>query len=281
MKSTTNLLALSLASTLLMPSIGISAQKAPKKVAPEKKNIIFIIADDMRLDMAGFGGSKGSTPNLDAFKKESVEFANACTTTGLCSPSRAALFTGRYGHRTGIDDNLHLWHSRLMTLAPEHTTIYEWARDKSYFMGYYGKWHLGYITPDMRGVEEYGGNEAEKRLSKPKRPDFEGLQRYYDKTKSFEEKPEYYATSKVKYETSEPKSQVDQGIKFLEKVKDLDRPFFLTVSFHTPHPAYIVPVPWNKMYDYRKVELPVSIGGEKDKPEYQKTSCGHGWISGI
>ncbi len=81
-----------------LPALAIPAMAgaAPKQTEPKKKNVIFIITDDMRLDMTQYGGGKLQTPNLDALKAESVDFANACTTTGLSSPSRAALFTGRF-----------------------------------------------------------------------------------------------------------------------------------------------------------------------------------------
>lgn len=54
-----------------------------------------------------------------------------------------------------------------------------------------------------------------------------------------------------------------------EAVND-ERPFFLTVSFHYPHPPYRVPSPWNKMYDYRDVQLPPSYRKDMKKGlEYQ------------
>lgn len=261
------LLALSLA-----PTFFISNAKAAEKsqgCKSKKKNVILILVDDMRLDMAGYAGSIARTPNLDALRNESVEFASACTTTGLSSPSRAALFTGRYGNRTGLDDNLNLWHSHVVTLAKEHSTIYEWAHKKGYNTGYFGKWHVGFITPDMRGADQYEGTSSEQLQSKPARPDFKGLDRYYDVTKTFDEKPEYYSTLKIPYSKTEPKKQVDLGIKFLEKATNDKRPIFLTVSFHTPHPAYRVPEPWNKMYDYTKIGLPESYGENKKGLEFQ------------
>ena len=109
------LVALSLAPAFFTTSIQASNKADASK--QKKKNVILILLDDMRLDMAGYACSIAQTPNLDALRDESIEFASACTTTGLSSTSRAALFTGRYGHRTGLDDNLNLWHSRLMTLA--------------------------------------------------------------------------------------------------------------------------------------------------------------------
>ena len=175
------LIALSMTPAFMASSFATN-NKANKQ---KKKNVILILVDDMRLDMAGFAGGLAKTPNLDALCGESVEFSSACTTTGLSSPSRAALFTGLYGHRTGLDDNLHIWHSRLMTLKKEQTTIFEWAKKKDYNVGYFGKWHVGYITPADRGADEYEGTQTEQLTSKGDRPDFKAIERYYDKTKTF------------------------------------------------------------------------------------------------
>ena len=261
------MLALSLAPVFISSVFGTNSNTNVNK--HKKKNVILILVDDMRLDMAGYAGGLAKTPNLDALRDESVEFSTACTTTGLSSPSRAALFTGLYGNRTGLDDNLHIWHSRLMTLPKEQTTIYEWAKAKNYNVGYFGKWHVGYITPADRGADEYEGTFTEQLKDKASRPDFEAIERYYDNTKTFNEKPEYYQTQKITYEKTEAKKEFDNGIRFIEKSKNDSRPLFLTVSLHTPHPPYAVPAPWNKMYDYKKIELPVSYRNPKKGLEFQ------------
>lgn len=263
----------------LMSIPAITTYAAEKKVLdpkhPEKKNVILILTDDMRFDMLNYAGGKAKTSNLDELRNSGTDFSNACTVTGLSSPSRAALFTGRLAHRTGLNDNLHLWHCKDMTLPIEQSTIYEWAKDKNYNVGYFGKWHVGYVTPDVRGVDQYVGSANECLRVKPKRPSFEAIERYYDK-KVFKdkadspEKPDYYCTLKTTYEKSEPKKQVDLGIKFLNEAVNDERPFFLTVSFHYPHPPYRVPSPWNKMYDYRDVQLPPSYRKDMKKGlEYQ------------
>ncbi len=259
-------------SILTLPFSSIAA-KRPKDI-DAKKSVIFIIVDDMRLDMTNYGGGDLETPNLNMLKSESVNFANACTTTGLSSPSRAALYSGRMGHRTGLEDNLNLWHCENLTLSAEQSTLYEWANDKGYNIAHFGKWHVGHITPAMRGADQYIGSANEQVIKKMKRPDFTALDRYYPdengKVEEVEEKPEYYVTLDIPYEKTEAKKQVDLGVQFLrEWDQNDDRPLFLTLSFHTPHPSYKVPAPWNKMYDYRDIQLPESINEDKDDLEFQ------------
>ena len=119
------------------------------------KNVLLLLFDDLRYDVFSFRGSQVQTPNIDELASEAVYFENACTTTGLCSPSRAALFTGKWGHRTGLDDNILLNTSRLTGLDMDQSTILEWAREKDYFVGYFGKWHLGADGPIRRGVHRW------------------------------------------------------------------------------------------------------------------------------
>lgn len=261
-----------LAGASAISTLYAAENKADKnqKSFPEKRNVIFIITDDMRLDMAGFGGGKMRTPNLDKFAEESTCFSQACTTTGLSSPSRAALFTGRYGHRTGLADNLHLWHSPVATLPKDQPTIIEWAKKAGYNVGYVGKWHVGYVTPGDRGADMFVGRGGAALMKKPARPNFNVCKKYYEEGKTWEEKPQYFSTDKKRtYETSEPKHEVDNGIKFLRKASKDDRPFYLTVGFHTPHPSYKVPAPYAKMYDYKNVQLPASYKEHKKGLEYQ------------
>lgn len=242
--------------------------------AQQRPNVILITTDDLRADLPGFAGGEAVTPNLDKLRESSVYFANAMTTTGLCSPSRAALFTGRWGHRTGVDDNVRTWHSRNTGLASEHSTIMEWAEKEGYFTGYVGKWHLGGFGPSRRGVDvvesklrsatgQYGISKA--------RPDFERVKRYYDTEKTFEEKPSYYAVRGETYEDTPASRKVEKGTKFLTEASNRDEPFFLVFNFNAPHPPYRPPAEYAKMYDYRDVTLPRSLSDPyNDKPPYHK-----------
>jgi arylsulfatase A-like enzyme len=203
--------------------------------------------------------------------RESVHFSTACTTTGLCSPSRAAMLTGRLGHRTGLDDNCHVWHSRLMGLDHNQTTLLEWAREKDYLVGYFGKWHLGPDGPIRRGVHRFTREGFERGRTLPDKPDFERIKRYYDKDREFNEKPEYYATRKGSYADTPTKQKADDAIAFLNDAKGSELPFFLTASFNAPHPPYVAPKPYGTLYDHSKIKLPASLNESIErKPKYQR-----------
>src|SRR5690242_4209979 len=84
-----------------------SSAFAKKASAPLKKpsrpNIIVMICDDLGFGDLGCYGSKLSTPNLDRLAKEGVRCTNYTTPHPVCSPSRAALLTGKYPQRTGVN----------------------------------------------------------------------------------------------------------------------------------------------------------------------------------
>lgn len=113
----------------------------------DRPDVLMLIFDDMRFDTFTYRGGPVNTPNIDAIAAAGTRFDNAMTTTGLCSPSRAALFTGRWGHKTGLDDNVHLYHSRLSELKPSEGGLIRRAADAGYFVGFVGKWHLGAQGP--------------------------------------------------------------------------------------------------------------------------------------
>ena len=237
-----------------------------------RKNILLLYCEQFQHNVASFAGGPAKTENLEKFAAQSVNFSSACTTTGLCSPNRAALFTGRLGHRTGLDDNCHVWHSRLSELNPKQTTLIEWARSAGYFTGYYGKWHLGADGPIQRGVERYPeiGFERNRSGGKTQRPDFEAPKRYYDKSKSFPEKPGFYSTEDGSYETCQAATYARQGASFLKEAAGSERPFFLTLSFNAVHPPYHVVAPYNKMYDWRSIAPPSNLLDDfRGKPRYQ------------
>lgn len=199
-------------------------------------------------------------------------FRTACTTTGLCSPNRSALFTGKLGHRTGLDDNCNVWHSRLNELDLNQTTLIEWARRRGYFTGYYGKWHLGTDGPIRRGVQRYPANgfERSRMGGKTQRPDFEAPKRFYDKSRTFEEKPGFYLTEEGGYEKCQAAQFARNGIAFLREAAAQTQPFFLTLSFNAVHPPYHVPEPYNHMYDWRDIQLPANVHDNfRNKPRYQ------------
>ena len=242
--------------------------------AGERRNAILVYCEQFQHNVGTFAGGPALTPNLERFAAGAVTFRTACTTTGLCSPSRAALFTGRLGHRTGLDDNCNVWHSRLTRLDPGQETLIDWARRAGYFIGYFGKWHLGRDGPILRGAHRYPETGFDRVRSAPgkvdRKPDFGANRKFYGPGASFAEKPGFYTTAKGGYEQNEAARLAGHAREFLREAAGAGQPFFLTVSFNAVHPPYNVPAPYSTMYNPRSVELPASLRDDfANKPAYQ------------
>jgi N-acetylglucosamine-6-sulfatase len=103
----------------------------------KKRNIIFILIDDMRFDsMSCMGHPFLKTPSLDRLAHNGILFENAFVTTSLCSPSRASILSGQYAHVHGVLDN--------STPLPKGTTTFPIELQKAgYETAFVGKWHMG------------------------------------------------------------------------------------------------------------------------------------------
>ena len=85
--------------TLVLVRTTASAAESPRQ------NIIFIVTDDQaQWSLGAYGNREARTPNMDRLAREGARFLNAFTCTPVCSPSRAAMLTGRYGTQVGITD---------------------------------------------------------------------------------------------------------------------------------------------------------------------------------
>src|SRR5690242_21828117 len=84
--------------TATAAGLGSQLPGAPAKTP----NIVFILCDDLGYGDLGCYGSKLRTPNLDRLASEGVRFTEFCSADPVCSPSRAALMTGRYPTRVGV-----------------------------------------------------------------------------------------------------------------------------------------------------------------------------------
>ena len=127
-------------------------------IADRKLNLVLIVADDLGYADLGFHGVKDiPTPSLDALAAGGIRLTNGYVTGTWCSPSRAALMTGRYqqrfkenGHEPTPGNGLDL----------EETTLADRLRTASYQTGLVGNWRLGkdpQFHPPQRGFDEFFG----------------------------------------------------------------------------------------------------------------------------
>ncbi|MBS1810550.1 MAG: sulfatase-like hydrolase/transferase [Acidobacteria bacterium] len=129
--------------------------------AQRKPNIVILLADDMGYgDIGPYGVKDIRTPHLNRLAREGIKFTNFYANGPNCTPTRAALMTGRWQQRVGLE-----WATR-PTAGPQgelplsEPTIAKLLKEEGYATGMFGKWHLGYdITrgPIARGFDEFFG----------------------------------------------------------------------------------------------------------------------------
>ncbi len=198
----------------------------PKTSAQRQPNIIFIYADDLGYgDLSCFGAQAIKTPNLDRMAAEGLRLTNFYSVAPVCTPSRAALMTGRYAARMGIQQ-MHL--SNVLTfqdktgIPTDETLISEALKARGYATAAIGKWHLGTTAPYRptdRGFEYYFGIP----YSNDMQPSM-----LWRGTEIIEQP--------VKQETLTQR-YTQEAVSFIEKSKG--KPFFLYLPHNMPHiPLY-------------------------------------------
>jgi arylsulfatase A-like enzyme len=122
-------------------------------------NVVVVYCDDLGYgDLGCFGNMVIRTPNIDRMAREGMKFPEFYSASPVCSPSRAALLTGRIPQRMGING---VFFPRSFTGMPvEEFTTADLLKKRGYATGVVGKWHLGHrheFLPLQRGFDEYFG----------------------------------------------------------------------------------------------------------------------------
>ena len=184
-------------------------------------NIVFIYVDDLGYgDLGCFGATDIKTPNIDRLAIEGIKFTDFYSASSVCSPSRAALLTGRYPQRMGINN---VFFPESFTGMPQNEiTIAELFKQKGYSTGIVGKWHLGHrreFLPLQQGFDSYFGI--------PYSNDMQSVVYMRDN-----EVVNFYVDQK-----NTTKVYTLEALGFIEKNKKT--PFFLYLSHNMPHvPIY-------------------------------------------
>lgn len=197
----------------------VSCQEREPETPPP--NIIHIFADDLGYgDLGCFGATDIKTPNIDRIAAEGIKFTSFYSASHVCSPSRAALMTGRLPQRMGIN---HVFFPESYTGMPtEEITIAEMLKEQGYATGMVGKWHLGHrqqFLPLQQGFDSYFGI--------PYSNDMESV--VYLRGNDVEEfhVDQHYTT----------KTYTEEAVDFIDKNKN--NQFFLYLAHNMPHvPIY-------------------------------------------
>ena len=236
------------ASTLFMQQAQ-AADEPKQQATPERPNIIFILADDMGYgDLACYGNQYIQTPNIDRLAATGTSFTQAYAGSGISSPSRCSLMTGKNSGHSRIRDNQCYAGGmtglkinprgdttivRRANLLPEDVTLGTVVGKAGYKTCLVNKWHLdGYdpqAAPNHRGFDEfYGWTIATVHSNSPY---YYPYYRFWgDSLINIKENAN---DAHVRHNTE---ISTDDAIAFIHRNKD--NPFFLFLGYDAPHEPY-------------------------------------------
>jgi arylsulfatase A-like enzyme len=196
--------------------------------AADKPNIVFILADDLGSYDVGWRGSEIRTPNLDRLAKSGVTLEQFYVQP-VCSPTRAALLTGRYPFRYGFQTGVvRPWAQYGLPL--EERLLPQALREAGYETAIVGKWHLGHFQPEYlptrRGFEHQYGH-------------YNGALDYF--THIRDGGFDWHRDDKVNRDEGYSTDLVGQEAARLVKERDPSRPLFLYIPFNGVHSPYQPP----------------------------------------
>ena len=147
-------------------------------VAKQQPNIVVIFADDLGYgDLGCFGHPTIATPELDRMAQEGMKLTQFYSAAPVCTPSRAALMTGRLPMRNGMCSNKRrvLFPDSALGIPEAELTIAEQLKSAGYATACIGKWHLGHLPPYLptsNGFDSYFGipysNDMDRVAGTPK-----------------------------------------------------------------------------------------------------------------
>ena len=215
-----------------------------KDTQDNRPNIIFILADDLGYcDLACYGNQYIQTPNIDQLAATGTSFTQAYAGSGISSPSRCSLMTGRNSGNTTIRDNFCVEGGiegfkgknkiRRMHLLPNDTTLATVLSAAGYRTCLVNKWHLDGFNPEAtplnRGFHEFYGWLISTAHSND--PYYYPYWRFNnDKLENIKENE---GDKRIRHNTD---ISTDDAIKFIQRNKE--NPFFLYLAYDAPHEPY-------------------------------------------
>ena len=224
--------------TLLM--LPISVVLSAESRAADRPNVVIFLADDLGWNDVGFHGSDEiDTPSLDRLAREGAEL-HRFYSTPICSPTRAALMTGRDPMRLGVAYGVIMpWHTN--GVHPGEHFMPESFREAGYQTAMVGKWHLGHAQqtyhPNNRGFEHFYGHLHTEVGYFPPFANQGG--------KDFQRNGESLPSEGEGYETFVLAKEASRWI----EARDPERPFFLYVPFIAPHTPLDAPEDLQEKYE--------------------------------
>lgn len=221
----------------MVAGLAVSASAAR---IPRPPNIVILFADDLGYgDLGCYGHPSIRTPNLDRMAAEGMRFTDFYSAAPVCTPSRAALLTGRLPVRSGMtsDTRRVLFPNSKGGLPADEVTVAEVLKQKGYRTACIGKWHLGHrpeFLPTRNGFDYYFGV--------PYSNDMDRVPNAGGPSGSLNPKVEWWNVPLMRNEEiiERPADQhnltqryTEEAVKWMRGAKD--KPFFLYIPYTMPH----------------------------------------------
>ena len=207
--------------------------------APKRTNFVIVLADDLGYgDLGCYGSPVIRTPHLDALTHEGLRLTDCHSGGPLCSPSRAALLTGRTPFRSGV----YSWipAKSPMHLQAQEVTVAKLLKDAGYATCHVGKWHCNgkFNSPDQPQPGDHG---------------FDHWMSTQNNAGPSHQNPVNFVRNGQPVGKSEgfsPTLVVDEALRWLDgrQGADKEKPFFLCVWFHNPHEPVATADDFVKLY---------------------------------
>jgi iduronate 2-sulfatase len=251
---------------LLLLILIVLASVSETSAETKRPNVLFIVVDDLRPELACYGKQHIHSPNIDRLAESGVLFERAYCMVPTCGASRASLMTGIRPARNRFVNYL-TWAEKD---APGITTLNTQFRKNGYYTLSLGKvfhhpqdnsagWSESAWRP--RGVSSYRRPENQE-LHKKKQK--QGRRKRGPAWESADVPDNAYADGIL----------AERAVADLRRMKNKDQPFYLTVGFFKPHLPFIAPQKYWDLYDHEKIQLPNNYHVPKDAPKESIHSSG-------
>ena len=219
--------------------------------ADHPRNLLVIQTDEHHFKTLGcYGGRVVKTPHIDWIAKQGAVATSFYATTPVCSPSRAALLSGRFPQHTPVVNNNIKLDDKIVTFA-------EVLRRKGYATGYAGKWHLdGDGKPQWAPARKFGFTDNRFMFNRGHWKKFEDTKNGPRVAARRNGRP-YYGVEGADEKSFSTDWLTDKVIGFVNANKG--KPFCYMVSYPDPHGPNTVRAPYDKMFANVRVPIPASV----------------------
>jgi choline-sulfatase len=248
---------------VLMGVAGILAATTAGAAPPARKNVLFLISDDLNNMLGFYGDPRAKTPHLDRLAARGVRFDRAYCNFPLCGPSRNSMLTGLYPNSTGIHANAQIFRQTV----PQQLSLPQAFRQQGYFAGRIGKLYH-YNVPNSVGTDGHDDPASWELELNPA-----GVDRTEEHTKIFSLIPRqfgavlsWYASPKGDEHHTDAMLAADAEWVLERCARQRERPFFLALGFFRPHTPFVAPQ--TPYFDwYPESEMPVVRGVKEDQAD--------------